>query len=207
MKSNMPTFNLERSHTCPVIGIDEAGRGPWAGPVVVAGVKFRSYDTLPDWVFQLNDSKKLTPKKRRELFSKLLETNTYISYHIETIDVATIDHLNILEATMEGMRRCIQMLRTGDEAILVDGNRTPVQEPWCHSVIKGDSISLSIAAASVLAKVYRDDLMTHLSVKYPHYGWETNAGYGTAHHQLALTTHGITEYHRKSFAPIRALSV
>ena len=203
----MPTFNIERSHNRPVIGIDEAGRGPWAGPVVVAGVKFKTYDDLPDWVFLLNDSKKLSPKKRRDLFVKLQDANDILSYHIETIDVVTIDQLNILEATMEGMRRCIQALRLHDEVVLVDGNRKPVPEPWCHPVIKGDSISLSIAAASVLAKVYRDDLMTQLSIEHPLYGWETNAGYGTAHHQLALKTHGITPHHRKSFAPIRALSV
>ena len=203
----MPTFNLERSHNCPAIGIDEAGRGPWAGPVVVAGVMFKSYDDLPDWVFQLNDSKKLSPKKRHDLFTKLLDASAYISYHIETIDVATIDQLNILEATMTGMRRCIQMLRTDDDVVLVDGNRNPVKESWCYPIIKGDGISLSIAAASVLAKVYRDNLMTQLSIQHPHYGWETNAGYGTAHHQQALKTHGITVHHRKSFAPIRALSV
>ncbi len=203
----MPTFNLERSHNRPVIGVDEAGRGPWAGPVVVAGVKFRTYDNLPDWVFQLNDSKKLSQKKRHDLFAKLLDANEYLSYHIETIDVQTIDQLNILEATMEGMRRCIQALRTRDEIVLVDGNRNPVRKPWCHPVIKGDGISLSIAAASVLAKVYRDNLMTALSIDHPDYGWETNAGYGTAHHQQALKTHGITIHHRKSFAPIRALSV
>jgi ribonuclease HII len=203
----MPTFNLERSHNRPVIGIDEAGRGPWAGPVVVAGVMFKSYNNLSDWVFQLNDSKKLSHKKRAELFLKLQDAKDILSYHIETIDVPTIDQLNILEATMEGMRRCIQMLRTNEESVLVDGNRKPVQTPWCYPIIKGDSISLSIAAASVLAKVYRDDLMTKLSIDHPHYGWETNAGYGTAHHQLALATHGITEHHRKSFAPIRALSV
>ena len=203
----MPTFNLEHSYNRPVIGIDEAGRGPWAGPVVVAGVVFKSYNNLPDWVFQLNDSKKLSHKKRAELFLKLQDAKDILSYHIETIDVATIDRLNILEATMEGMRRCIQMLRTSEEVVLVDGNRKPVQAPWCYPIIKGDSISLSIAAASVLAKVYRDALMTKLSIDHPHYGWETNAGYGTAHHQLALATYGITEHHRKSFAPIRALSV
>lgn len=135
------------------------------------------------------------------------DANEYLSYHIETIDVETIDQLNILEATMFGMRRCIQTLRTHDGIVLVDGNRKPVQESWCYPVIKGDFISLSIAAASVLAKVYRDDLMTKLSIDYPHYGWETNAGYGTAQHQLALATYGITKHHRKSFAPIRALSV
>lgn len=203
----MPTFNLERSYTCPAIGIDEAGRGPWAGPVVVAGVKFKSYDNLPEWVFQLNDSKKLSLKKRQDLFAKLLDASEHLSYHIETIDVAMIDQLNILEATMEGMRRCSQLLRTDDEVVLVDGNRNPFQEAWCYPIIKGDGISLSIAAASVLAKVYRDDLMAKLAIDHPHYGWETNAGYGTAHHQLALKTYGITMHHRKSFAPIRALSV
>lgn len=203
----MPTFNLEKAHKHPVIGIDEAGRGPWAGPVVVAGVCFNAYDHLPDWVFQLNDSKKLSEKKRSILYDHIISSSNLVRYHIETIDVHTIDQLNILEATKEGMRRCIAKLRTLDEVVLVDGNQPPLREPWCIPVIKGDSISLSIAAASVLAKVHRDHLMTKLSVEYPEYGWETNAGYGTAHHQHALKQHGITPHHRKSFAPIRALGV
>lgn len=203
----MPTFDIEQSFNSPVIGIDEAGRGPWAGPVVVAGVVFNTYETLPDWVFQLNDSKKLSPKMRCDLFEKIHGYETILTYHIETIDVPTIDSLNILEATMEGMRRCIHALRTADQVVLVDGNRKPIHESWCHPIIKGDGISLSIAAASVLAKVYRDNLMTQLSIEHPHYGWETNAGYGTLKHQQGLKKYGITPHHRKSFAPIRLLSV
>lgn len=203
----MPTFNIEQSYNHAVIGIDEAGRGPWAGPVVVAGVMFKTYDNLPEWVFQLNDSKKLSLNKRRDLVAKIRGFNELLTYHIETVDVSTIDRLNILEATMEGMRRCIQALRTQDQIVLVDGNRKPVHEAWCHSIIKGDSISLSIAAASILAKVHRDDLMSKLAVEYPYYGWETNAGYGTLKHQQALKNYGVTEHHRKSFAPIRLLSV
>lgn len=203
----MPSFNLEKAHNCSVIGIDEAGRGPWAGPVVVAGVSFNTYDNLPDWVFQLNDSKKLSEKKRTLLYDHILASNGILRYHIETIDVETIDQFNILEATKQGMRGCISALRTSNEIVLVDGNQSPIREAWCIPVVKGDSISLSIAAASVLAKVHRDNLMAKLSQEYPEYGWETNAGYGTAHHQNALKVHGITPHHRKSFAPIRALGV
>lgn len=203
----MPTFNLEKAHTCSAIGIDEAGRGPWAGPVVVAGVSFKTYDNLPDWVFHLNDSKKLSEKKRTLIYDHILASSDVLRYHIDTIDVKTIDQLNILEATKQGMRGCISVLRASNEIVLVDGNQSPIGEAWCIPVVKGDSISLSIAAASVLAKVHRDTLMVELSLKYPEYGWETNAGYGTAHHQNALKVHGITPHHRKSFAPIRALGV
>jgi ribonuclease HII len=203
----MPTFNLERTHTTSVIGIDEAGRGPWAGPVVVAGVTFNAYANLPEWVFQLNDSKKLAEKKRKILADNILVSKDILRYHIATIDVEMIDQLNILEATKEGMRECIANLRTCNDVVLVDGNQKPINESWCYPIVKGDAISLSIAAASVLAKVHRDSLMDQLSLEYPEYGWETNAGYGTAHHQRALKMYGITPHHRKSFAPIRALGV
>lgn len=202
-----PTFNLEKAHKNPVIGIDEAGRGPWAGPVVVAGVVFNTYENLPEWVFQLNDSKKLSRKKRSALYQHLIGAPHILRYHIETIDVELIDRLNILEATKEGMRRCISKLHKPNDVVLVDGNQKPINEPWCLPIIKGDSISISIAAASVLAKVHRDTVMAKLSLDYPQYGWETNAGYGTVHHQDALKLHGITPHHRKSFAPIRALGV
>lgn len=203
----MVTFDLEKSFNAKVIGVDEAGRGPWAGPVVTAAVLFKTYENLPSWVFQLNDSKKLSSIKRRVLFENIRNSNLFLNYHISVIDVNTIDSLNILEATMKGMRECIETLRKSDEKVLVDGNRKPVSQDWCYSIVKGDSISLSIAAASILAKVYRDDLMSDLAKQYPEYGWDKNAGYGTAHHQRALQNHGITEHHRKSFAPIRTLSV
>jgi ribonuclease HII len=203
----MPTFDIEKTHDRPVIGVDEAGRGPWAGPVVVAGVMFKTYEKLPEWVLQLNDSKKLSSKVRSDLCAKIMSCDAILTYHIEAVDVPTIDQLNILEATMEGMRRCIQVLRTDHQVVLVDGNRKPIPETWCYTIIKGDGISLSIAAASILAKVYRDNLMTQLALEHPYYGWETNAGYGTSKHQQGLKTYGITAHHRKSFAPIRLLSV
>lgn len=204
----MATFELERGFSGPVIGIDEAGRGPWAGPVVVAGVCFKTYEGLPDWVYQLNDSKKISVSKRNDLFAKIRAYNTFLACYITTIDVFKIDQVNILEATMEGMRNCIDVLRTDENtAVLADGNRKPVNQQWCHAVTKGDSISLSIAAASILAKVYRDNLMAKLAEEHPEYGWEKNAGYGTAQHKEALLKYGITKHHRKSFAPIRALSI
>lgn len=204
---SLATFDLEKSFNQPVIGIDEAGRGPWAGPVVTAGVMFKTYEGLPDWVWQLNDSKKISSIKRRDLFEKIISSNVLLTFHVAVISVAAIDRLNILEATMEGMRECIEVLRTNQEIVLVDGNRKPIVQDWCCSVIKGDSTSLSIAAASILAKVYRDDLMTELAKCHPEYGWERNAGYGTPYHQSALKQYGITAHHRKSFAPIRELSV
>lgn len=204
----MISFHLEQRFDLPVIGVDEAGRGPWAGPLVVAAVMFRSYDNLPNWVYQLDDSKKLSITKRQTLFKNIQEAPpTCLRYAIHVIPVATIDRVNILQATMEGMRLCIQSLRTQDAVVLIDGNQKPVQEDWCYPVVKGDSKSLSIAAASVLAKVHRDHLMRELSKDYPQYGWDKNAGYGTAQHQAALKEYGITPHHRKSFAPIRVMSV
>lgn len=206
----MPSFNLERQHKVPVIGIDEAGRGPWAGPVVIAGVKFHRYDELPSWVSDLNDSKKLSALKREQLFSEIYNASPkFLSYSIQEVDVVTIDKINILEATMLGMRRCIEVLtkETEQSYVLVDGNKTPLQVNWCESVVKGDGVSTSIAAASVLAKVHRDRFMHTLASEYPGYGWESNTGYGTAKHQEALKRLGITPHHRKSFAPIKAMCV
>lgn len=206
----MPSFSLEKQHQVPVIGVDEAGRGPWAGPVVVAAVVFYQYNTLPEWVDSLNDSKKLTALRREKLFEFITQAREgLLSYHIETIDVATIDRVNILEATMMGMRQCIQSLWQNKAGchVLVDGNRQPFQKSWCETVVKGDSISTSIAAASILAKVSRDRLMEALAKEYPGYGWESNAGYGTVKHQDALKRLGVTLHHRKSFAPIKRMCV
>ena len=206
--SPLISFDLGYLSYFPLIGIDEAGRGPLAGPLVVAGVKFKSYHTLPEWVCHVNDSKKLSSLKRRDLFFRVQDSMPhYLDYSINVIDVCTVDKLNILEATMEGMRRCIDALYTDGGIVLVDGNRCPVPETWCRPVVKGDSCSLAIATASILAKVYRDNLMIELAEEHPQYGWERNAGYGTAAHLKALRQHGVTPYHRKSFAPIRNLSI
>lgn len=207
LRQTLASFELEHGASAPVIGIDEAGRGPWAGPVVVAGVKFFRYDNLPEWVELLNDSKKLSAKKRALLYNYILQSQDVLSFFISTVDVETIDRVNILEATLQGMRECIYALRKDEDVVLVDGTNLPIKERWCTSVVKGDSISYSIAAASILAKVYRDQYMQRIALDFPEYGWEKNAGYGTALHSNALKQHGITPHHRKSFAPIRLLSV
>lgn len=190
-----------------MIGVDEAGRGPWAGPVVVAGVRFHRYEGLPAWVRELNDSKKLSIKKRNLLYEAIIKSQDILTFCVAEVDVETIDAVNILEATLQGMRTCVQKLRLNNEVVLVDGTISPIKESWCQCIPKGDSLSYSIAAASIIAKVHRDKYMQQISLEFPVYGWEKNAGYGTAKHAEAIQIHGITHHHRKSFAPIRRLCV
>ncbi len=198
----MPHLDLE-SALAParVCGVDEAGRGPWAGPVVAAAVLFTPGDAIPAG---LNDSKKLSRHAREALFSALTEAR--IAHGIGLASVEEIDTLNIWQATQLAMRRAIAALPTPPTFALVDGKINPSDLP-CPSrpIIGGDGISLSIAAASIFAKVTRDRLMEAYARDYPHYGFERHAGYGTAHHQRALAEHGICPLHRTSYAPIRAL--
>jgi ribonuclease HII len=195
-----PTFELEKTYQGAVIGVDEVGRGCLAGPVVTAAVQFSTYEQLPEWVFELNDSKKLSQKKR-EAFFELLVNATFLTFSIQEIDVDYIDEHNILQATLHGMRLCINSLRKDPEiTVLVDGNQKPESSSVC--ITKGDSKSLSIAAASIIAKVHRDKLMTNFAKQYYQYGWESNKGYGTQKHLDAIRSFGITPYHRKTFAPI-----
>jgi ribonuclease HII len=194
----VPDFSLESSYTGIVAGIDEAGRGPWAGPVVAAAVILDSRN-IPTG---LNDSKKLTAAKREMLYAQLLE-QAKTGVGIATVE--EIDALNILQASLLAMRRACEMLPEKPDIALVDGNRAPDLPCTVQTVVGGDAKSLSIAAASIIAKVTRDRLMAELAQEFPHYGWEKNAGYGTAAHQKGLAGHGITIHHRRSFAPIRAL--
>ena len=181
-----------------VCGIDEAGRGPLAGPVVVAAV------ILPmDYQIEgLTDSKQLTKRRREKLFDVLLQDSRVLK-SVASASVEEIDRLNILRATHLAMRRAAEGLpKPGADFCLIDG--LPVRDfplPQ-RAIVGGDACCLSIAAASVLAKVTRDRIMTRLHEQYPDYGWDKNAGYGTAQHLHAIRTHGITPHHRRSFAPV-----
>ena len=183
-----------------IAGVDEAGRGPLAGPVVAAAVCFPGL-ALPSAVRGLiDDSKKLSPVLRETAYAAILETGLVATGEAS---VAEIDRLNILRATMAAMQRAVAALAVPPCAVLVDGNRAPDLPCPAHPLVRGDTLSLSIAAASIVAKVTRDRIMVRLAVDYPGYGWERNAGYGVAAHRAALATLGPTPHHRCSFAPVR----
>ncbi len=202
----MPTFQIENTFDGLVGGIDEVGRGPWAGPVVAAAAVFLDPSSLPSPLMDaIQDSKKLSKSKREAICDALLTLDAF-HYGLGLATVEEIDQLNILKATFLAMERAMRALPQPPSTFLIDGKHIPRFEGiQTHPLVGGDDISLSIAAASIIAKVTRDKMMETLASAYPFYGWETNAGYGTAHHQAALKTHGITPHHRKSFAPIRAL--
>ena len=176
-----------------ICGVDEAGRGPLAGPVCAAAVILPPNAVIPG----LNDSKKLTDKKRRELMPVIKEMA--VAYGIAFADEKEIDEINILQATYRAMHRAIESLPVKPDLALVDGNRAGDFGLPVKTVVKGDSLSASIAAASILAKVTRDDLMLELAQKYPQYGFEIHKGYGTKAHYAALTEHGPSEIHRMTF--------
>lgn len=201
-----PDFNLERqiggtSAGGPgaggtVAGVDEAGRGPWAGPVIAAAVVL-SPDRIPEG---LDDSKKLSVAARERLFDQIRET---AQVGVGRATVEEIDEINILQATLRAMARAVDALPAPPSAAIVDGNQAPTLPCPTHTVVRGDGKSLSIAAASIIAKVTRDRLMAALSLDFPDFGWERNAGYGTPQHQKALEKLGVTPHHRRSFAPVR----
>ena len=177
-----------------IAGIDEAGRGPLAGPVCVASVIMPLGDD--DLIEGINDSKKLSEKKRDLLYNQIMDKA--IAYHIELVDVETIDSINILNATKLGMMTCINMLETRPDIVLIDA--VPINsEVETLSIIKGDSLSYSIACASILAKVTRDRLMIELDKEYPQYGFAKHKGYGTKAHIEALKSHGKCPHHRDTF--------
>ncbi|MEO5375731.1 MAG: ribonuclease HII [Alphaproteobacteria bacterium] len=197
----MPDFSLESRLRGVIAGIDEAGRGPWAGPVVAAAAVLDRETLPPRLLAELDDSKRLSAARREELFLVLEQCPT-IGIGVGIAEVADIDRLNILEATMAAMARAVEALGRPIDHALVDGNRAPRLPCPVTTVVRGDGRSLSIAAASIVAKVTRDRVMTELASAYPGYGFETNMGYGTAQHQAALDRLGVTPHHRRSFAPI-----
>ena len=190
----MQIFNDERLGVdC---GIDEVGRGPWAGPVVAAAVILpHNFITT-----SLDDSKKLSKKKREMLFEELISRSDFgIGYG----SVEEIDEHNVLQATLLAMTRALANLKSLPQRALIDGNCVPIGLPCISkNIIRGDAKVASIAAASIIAKVTRDKLMTELAQLYPGYGWERNFGYGVKEHQKALKLLGVTPYHRRSFKPI-----
>jgi ribonuclease HII len=179
-----------------VAGVDEAGRGPLAGPVMAAAVIF-DRKRIPEG---LDDSKKLSPAKREKLYDAIVAAA--VAYGIGEAGVDEIDLINIRQATHLAMARAVRALQPAPVFALVDGNDAPALPCPCTTIVKGDGKSLSIAAASILAKVSRDRLMLKLHALHPEYGWDRNKGYGTEAHLQALAEHGASPFHRRSFAPI-----
>ena len=187
-----------------ILGTDEAGRGPLAGPVVAGAVCFPDFFIEESFKNQLDDSKKLTPLKREKAFEALLNSNALIGIGIASVQ--EIDEINILQASLLAMKRAILQIEEQNVLIgkiLIDGSINAKWKWPSEPLIKGDSKSLSIAAASIVAKVTRDKMMQDFAEQYPFYGWEKNMGYGTKAHLEGLEKHGITPLHRKSFAPIK----
>ena len=195
--SEVNTWEIENSHFEKgiriICGVDEAGRGPLAGPVCAAAVILPPNADIPG----LNDSKKLTDKRRRELFPVIKEQA--LAYGIGLASHEEIDQINILQATYLAMERALAQLSIKPELVLIDGNRAKDFGIPVQTVIKGDSLSASIAAASILAKVTRDDLMTQAAEEYPQYQFDIHKGYGTKAHYQALTDHGHSPIHRMTF--------
>lgn len=200
----MPNFAIEETFEGLVVGIDEAGRGPLAGPVVAAAVFFDRPRVPRSLRRKLDDSKALLPAVREELYGKLhaLQERGAARIGIGSASVAEIDSINILLASLLAMARAVDALGEHPAIALVDGNQSPVLRCPVHTVIGGDGRSLSIAAASIIAKVTRDRLMAELAREHPGFGWERNAGYGTPEHHAALARLGPTPHHRRSFAPV-----
>tara|TARA_Y100001960_G_C14656863_1_gene818784 strand:- start:128 stop:763 length:636 start_codon:yes stop_codon:yes gene_type:complete len=208
MKNKFPNFDIEFSLQKPVIGIDEVGRGLLAGPVVSCACVFLNYKIDKSILENFNDSKKLTRKKRSDAIKliKLLKKHKKINYAIGSASVKEIDSTNILEATKISMKRAVKKLNYHKGNLIIDGKIDLKLNQYSYrGIIKGDEKSYTIAAASIIAKIYRDNYMRRLSIKYPQYGWEKNAGYGTKNHIIIIKEKGVTKHHRKSFEPIKSL--
>jgi len=203
MKLYNPSFVYELASPGPVVGLDEAGCGCWAGPVV-AGCVFLKPTMDPGLLSQLHDSKILSKTKREEIFA-LLTNHPDVLYGVGEASVQEIDHLNIRKAAMLAMQRAYQILSFKAGMALVDGTTSPLLDCPTKMLIKGDQKSYSIAAASIIAKVTRDKVMENLAVEYPAYQWHKNAGYGTRDHQQGLKNAGISPHHRRSYKPIQLI--
>ena len=201
----MADFSLERELGGVVVGVDEVGRGPLAGPVLAAACVFPD-GKLPRKVASLiDDSKRLSAIQRQAAYEAF---RPYARIALGAASVAEIDRFNILVATHMAMSRALRRLGLGSTVVLIDGNRAPparLLPEGCKAVtvVGGDGRSLSIAAASIYAKIVRDRLMQRLAIRHPAYGWATNAGYGTEEHRIAITRVGVTRHHRMSFRPLQ----
>ncbi|TDL81581.1 ribonuclease HII [Palleronia sediminis] len=199
----MPDFTHElaarRGGSRIVAGVDEVGRGPLAGPVVAAAVVLDA----GGWPEGLDDSKAMTAARRDRIAADLRDC---ARIGIGAATVEEIDRLNILQATFLAMRRAIEALPVRPDHLLIDGNRLPPNLPCAaQAIVKGDALSLSISAASIMAKTWRDLGMVGLAQQHPFYGWERNMGYGTREHLDGLKSHGVTQHHRRSFRPVHQM--
>lgn len=201
----MPSFRFELRCEGRVAGIDEAGRGPLAGPVYAAAAVIDRTRAARKLLRMIDDSKKLTLEQREEAYEAMIASGV-VQFAVGEASVEEIDRVNILQATYLAMRRAVQALAEQPEVVLVDGNRVPPQLGCrAETIVGGDAHSYSIAAASIFAKVTRDRYMHALALTYPGYGWETNRGYGSQQHLEALSLLGPTPHHRRSFAPVTRL--
>ncbi|HQS18519.1 ribonuclease HII [Reyranella sp.] len=201
----MPSFRFELRCEGRVAGIDEAGRGPLAGPVYAAAAVIDRTRAARKLLRMIDDSKKLTLEQREEAYEAMIASGV-VQFAVAEASVEEIDRVNILQATYLAMRRAVQALVEQPEVVLVDGNRAPPQLGCrAETIVGGDAHSYSIAAASIFAKVTRDRYMHALALTYPGYGWETNRGYGSQQHLEALSLLGPTPHHRRSFAPVTRL--
>jgi len=201
----MPDFELEDKQDGIVFGIDEVGRGPLAGPVVAACVHIPQAARSLSFIKDIKDSKKISKPKLGKLYELITD---HCDWAVAEISVDEIDDINILQASLKAMSLSFQNISKPNKYskayhCLVDGNKMPQLPCSAATVIKGDGKSYSIAAASIVAKVTRDRIMRELHEEFPHYSWNTNAGYGSKAHLSGIDAHGITKYHRKSFAPVR----
>lgn len=202
MKNFERLLNFDLNFNKIIAGVDEAGRGPWAGPVVAAAVILDK--TKLTLLSEVDDSKKISEKKREELYQKIIDAS--ICFAISEVSQNVIDRLNILNATIVAMKNCIEKLLYKPEIILVDGNMDfQIDNIRVEHIIDGDEKSLSIAAASILAKVHRDRIMRNYHKIYPHYGFINHKGYGTKEHINALIKYGPCEIHRMSYKPLKKL--
>lgn len=193
----IPDFSLEIAHGGIIAGVDEAGRGPLCGPVVAAAVIFPKFDV--DIPVVIRDSKQMTAHQRASAYDWITQNTIWA---VGSCSPAEIDELNILWASMCAMERAVGALKTKPEYCLIDGNRVP-KNLVGDSVVHGDAKSMSIAAASIIAKETRDKIMHDLATKFPMYDWDKNAGYPTKSHLQAIAKYGINEHYRKSFGPVK----
>jgi ribonuclease HII len=203
-----PNFNIEKKIGGTVIGIDEVGRGPLAGPVVSCACIFFDYSIEKFQLSLFDDSKKLTIKKRCDAFHKVyqLKNDNKLQFALGFANVFEIDKFNILEAAKISMRRAVQKLHYEKANLIIDGRiDLQLSQHKSNGIIKGDQKSYSIATASIIAKIHRDRYMRHLSLQHPCYDWDKNAGYGTKKHIEQINKKGVTDHHRKSFEPIKSL--
>jgi ribonuclease HII len=197
----MPDFTIETEHGGRVAGVDEVGRGPLAGPVVAAAVVFPAGLTTA-LAGMLDDSKQLTAEQRLAAYAALVASGL-AEIGIGAASVAEISRINILRASLLAMRRAVSRLPNPPDLALVDGNQPPALLCPVRCVVGGDALCLSIAAASIAAKVVRDRAMARLAVRFPHYGWHTNMGYATPPHRAAIARHGPSHHHRPTFGAVR----